>query len=150
MTDLVGAASAIGGRRSICDSGLPAAPASAWSGSQARRWFVVADGHRLRQLRREQRLSQEALASRAGISVGTIGQLERQAYAFCRGRTLARLAAALGKQPTALMPSPLRARESVEHPTQNRPIATHGDPEPGSAVKPGRSDGTVHLPGMPV
>jgi hypothetical protein len=37
--------------------------------------------------------------------VGTIGQLERQAHPSCRGRTLARLAAALGAQPTALMPS---------------------------------------------
>jgi transcriptional regulator with XRE-family HTH domain len=51
---------------------------------------VVADGQRLRQLRQERRLSQEALASRAGISVDTIGQL----------------AAALGEQPTTLMPSP--------------------------------------------
>jgi transcriptional regulator with XRE-family HTH domain len=75
---------------------------------------VVADGQLLRQLRREQRLSQDALASRAGISVGTIGQLERQARPSCRGRTLARLAAALGVQPTALMSSPLQARESVE------------------------------------
>jgi DNA-binding XRE family transcriptional regulator len=114
MTDLIGTAPAIGGRRSICDSGLPTSPAPAWSGSRARRWFVVADGPRLRQLRREQRLSQEALASRAGISVGTIGQLERQARPSCRGRTLARLAAALGVQPTALLPRPLQVRESVE------------------------------------
>jgi transcriptional regulator with XRE-family HTH domain len=69
------------------------------------RWFVAVDGHRLRQLRREQQLSQEALASRAGISASTVGQLERQARPVCRGRTLARLAAALGTQPTALMPS---------------------------------------------
>jgi DNA-binding XRE family transcriptional regulator len=105
MTDLIGTAPAIVSRLSICESGLSAAPAPAWSGSRARRWFVVADGQRLRQLRREQRLSQEALARRAGISVSTIGQLERQAYASCRGRTLARLAAALGTQPTALMHS---------------------------------------------
>ena len=105
MTDLIGAAPAIGGRHSICESGLPAAPAPARSGIRARRWFVVADGQRLRQLRREQRLSQDALARQAGISVGTIGQLERQAHPSCRGRTLARLAAALGAQPTALMPS---------------------------------------------
>jgi DNA-binding XRE family transcriptional regulator len=115
MTDLI-ASPVIGGRPSICESGLSAAPTPAWSGSRARRWFVVADGHRLRQLRREQRLSQEALASRAGISVGTIGQLERKVRPSCRGRTLARLAAALGAQPTALMPSPLQDRESVEHP----------------------------------
>ncbi len=39
-------------------------------------------------------------------SARTVGQLERQARPVCRGRTLARLAAALGTQPTALMPSP--------------------------------------------
>jgi DNA-binding XRE family transcriptional regulator len=114
MTDLIGSAPAIGGRRSIRESGSLTVPAPARSGSRARRWFVVADGQRLRQLRRKQRLSQEALASRAGISVGTIGRLERQAHPSCRGRTLARLAAALGAQPTALMPLPLQARESVE------------------------------------
>ncbi|MGI8447568.1 MAG: helix-turn-helix domain-containing protein, partial [Streptosporangiaceae bacterium] len=91
---------------SICESGLRAAHAPAGPVSRARRWFVVADGKRLRQLRQEHRLSQEMLASRAGISVGTIGQLERQAHPSCRGRTLARLAAALGEQPTTLMPSP--------------------------------------------
>ena len=77
------------------------------AGSQTLRWFVAVDGYRLRQLRREHRLSQEALASRAGISAGTVGQLERQARTSCRGRTLARLAAVLGTQPAALMP-PLR------------------------------------------
>jgi DNA-binding XRE family transcriptional regulator len=105
MTDLIGATPAMGGRLNICESGLQAALAPAWPRSRARRWYVVADGQRLRQLRHERRLSQEALASRAGISVGTIGQLERQARSSCRGRTLARLAAALGAQPTALMPS---------------------------------------------
>lgn len=74
--------------------------------SPAQRWFVAVDGHRLHQFRRERRLSQEALASRAGISVATVGQLERQVRTSCRGRTLARLAAALGTPPTALMPSP--------------------------------------------
>jgi DNA-binding Xre family transcriptional regulator len=105
MTDLIGAAPTTGGRLSICESGLQAGLAPVWPGDRARRWFAVADGQRLRQLRHEQRLSQEALASRAGISVGTIGKLERQAFFSCRGRTLARLAAALGVQPTALMPS---------------------------------------------
>lgn len=73
---------------------------------QAQRWFVVADGQRLRQLRRERRLSRQALAKRAGISVSTVAQLERQTCASCRGRTLARLAVALSVQPGALMPTP--------------------------------------------
>jgi transcriptional regulator with XRE-family HTH domain len=85
-------------------SGPSAVPAG--TGNPAQRWFVAVDGYRLRQFRREHRLSQEALASRAGISVGTVGQLERQARTSCRGRTLARLAAALGTPPTTLMPSP--------------------------------------------
>jgi transcriptional regulator with XRE-family HTH domain len=85
-------------------SRLPAVPARI--DSPAQRWFVAVDGLRVRQLRRQHRLSQEALASRAGISVGTVGQLERQARPVCRGRTLARLADALGTHPTALMPLP--------------------------------------------
>jgi transcriptional regulator with XRE-family HTH domain len=85
-------------------SRLPAVPVG--TDNPAQRWFVAVDGLRVRQLRRQHRLSQEALASRAGISVGTVGQLERQARPVCRGRTLARLAAALGTRPTALMPLP--------------------------------------------
>ena len=87
---------------------LPSAPpgvVSARTASRAERWFVAVDGNRLRQLRRQQQLSQEELASRAGISAGTVGQLERQDRPVCRGRTLARLAAALGTQPAALMPA---------------------------------------------
>ena len=72
---------------------------------QAQRWFVMADGQRLWQLRREQRLSRQALARRAGVSVSTVAQLERQTRTSCRGRTLARLAVALSVQPTALMPA---------------------------------------------
>jgi len=94
-----------GGRLSICESGLKTALAPVRAGGQAQRWLVVVDGHRLRQLRREHRLSQQVLAGRAGISVGTIGLLERQTRARCRGRTLARLAAALGAPPTDLMSS---------------------------------------------
>ena len=65
-----------------------AARVSARTASRAQRWFVAVDGHRLRQLRRQQRLSQEALASRAGISVGTVGQLERQARTSYAGVAL--------------------------------------------------------------
>ena len=137
MTDLVGAASAVGARPGTCGSGLPAALVPSWPGSQARRWFVMADGQRLRQLRREHRLSQAALASRAGVSVGTVGQLERQACGTCRSRTLARLAAALGAQSTALMARRARPVDPPSAQPGGRPIATHDHPEPGGAVRPG-------------
>ncbi len=59
------------------------------------------DGHRLRQLRRQRGLSQEQLADQAGISVTTVARLERRPNAPCRGRTLGRLARALGEHPAA-------------------------------------------------
>ena len=67
------------------------------------------DGHRLRQLRRQRGLSQEELAAQAGLSVATVARLERQASAPCRGRTLGRLARALGEHPAS---TTLRAGES--------------------------------------
>jgi transcriptional regulator with XRE-family HTH domain len=50
----------------------------------------------------QHRLSQDELARCAGISITTIARLERQPTATCRGRTLARLAAALPEQPAAM------------------------------------------------
>lgn len=70
-----------------------------------RSWTTVLDGARLRQLRREHGLSQEELASRARISLTTVARLERQSQAPCRGRTLARLAAALDEPPGAISPA---------------------------------------------
>lgn len=72
----------------------------------ARSWTTVVDGERLRELRREHGLSQEELAGRAGLSLTTVARLERQSRATCRGRTLARLAAALHEQPAAFRPPP--------------------------------------------
>jgi len=48
-------------------------------------------------LRRQQGLTQAVLAARAGISLVTVSKLERQACASCHGRTLGRIAAALGE-----------------------------------------------------
>jgi transcriptional regulator with XRE-family HTH domain len=78
----------------------PAAPRPASA------WTTVLDGQRLRQLRREQGLSRQELAARAGISPGTVARLERGPRPACRGRTLARLAAALGEPPAALRQRP--------------------------------------------
>jgi len=109
MTDLVDVARGAGGRPSICQSGLQDAlvPGSAGA-NRAGGWFVVANGRRLRALRRQRGLSRVMLAGRAGISLTTVSKLERQDRASCRGRTLARLGAALGVQPAALMPEPIR------------------------------------------
>jgi transcriptional regulator with XRE-family HTH domain len=71
----------------------------------ARRWTTIVDGGRLRQLRRQHELSQEQLATHAGISLTTIRRLERQPAAPCRSRTLGRLAAALGEEPARLTPA---------------------------------------------
>ena len=66
----------------------------------------ILDGQQLRHLRRQRGLSQEELAGQAGLSVTTVGRLERQASAPCRGRTLGRPARALGEHPatTTLRP----------------------------------------------
>jgi DNA-binding XRE family transcriptional regulator len=109
MTDLIDAPSGLSGLLNLRQPGPPATlgPAGTGSGSnRARRWIVVADGQRLRQLRRQHGMSQEALADRAGISLTTVGRLERQDRPSCRGRTLARLAAVLGEHPAAIMPGP--------------------------------------------
>jgi transcriptional regulator with XRE-family HTH domain len=71
---------------------------------QTRSRTTVLDGHRLRQLRRQHGISQEKLADLAGISLTTVARLERKSPSACRGRTLARLAAALGEEPSAIAP----------------------------------------------
>jgi transcriptional regulator with XRE-family HTH domain len=70
-----------------------------------RRWFTVVDGQQLRRLRCQRGLSQEQLATHAGISPATVARLERQPAAPCRCRTLGRLAAALDEDPARLTPA---------------------------------------------
>jgi len=67
-----------------------------------RSWTTLLDGARLQELRREHGLSQAELAGRAGISLTTVVRLERRGRASCRGRTLARLVAALDAQPSSI------------------------------------------------
>ncbi len=71
----------------------------------AQRWTTAVDGVRLRHLRHQHGLSQEQLASQAGISLTTMRRLERQPAAPCRCRTLGRLAAALDEDPACLTPA---------------------------------------------
>jgi DNA-binding XRE family transcriptional regulator len=70
------------------------------------RWTTMLNGTRLRQLRLQHGLSQEALADRPGISLTTVARLERRPCGPARCRTLARLAAALGEPPAATELSP--------------------------------------------
>ena len=73
---------------------------------QLRQWMTQIDGQQLRRLRRQVGLSQVELATRAGISMATVARLERKVRATCRGRTMARLAAALGESRDALTGMP--------------------------------------------
>jgi DNA-binding XRE family transcriptional regulator len=63
------------------------------------RFLTAIDGQRLRRLRRQHGLSQEALADQAGISLTTLARLERQRRSPCRTWTLGALAVALGERP---------------------------------------------------
>ena len=56
-------------------------------------------------IRREHGLSQDQIATQAGMSPTTIRRLEHQPAASCRTRTLGRLAAALGEDPERLTPA---------------------------------------------
>ena len=60
------------------------------------------DRTKLRRLRREAALSQQELARRAGTTQETISRLE-QGHHAARGRTLRKLAEALGVEPRDLM-----------------------------------------------
>lgn len=72
----------------------------------AHRWTSVIDGRQLRIFRRQQGLTQAALARQAAVSLAVVSRLERQPGASCRSRTLARLAAALDHPPADLIPPP--------------------------------------------
>jgi anti-sigma regulatory factor (Ser/Thr protein kinase)/DNA-binding XRE family transcriptional regulator len=66
------------------------------------RWTVPIDGDRLRQARARAGLSQEAVADAAGVSVTTIGRLERRDRLRCHFVTRWRIAAAVGAHPKAI------------------------------------------------
>ncbi len=64
--------------------------------------FLEVDRAKLRRLRREAALSQQELAERANTTQETISRLE-QGHHAARGRTLRKLAEALGVEPKELM-----------------------------------------------
>jgi transcriptional regulator with XRE-family HTH domain len=67
------------------------------------RWTTAIDGQQLRQLRRQQGLTQVELARQAAVSPTVVTRAERRPRVSCRTRTLVRLAAALGTEPATLM-----------------------------------------------
>jgi transcriptional regulator with XRE-family HTH domain len=73
--------------------------------SKSDRWFAVVDGRRVRQLRHQHGMTPAELAGKAGIGLSTVTRLERYPQRRCRTRTLARIAAALGQHPAALISS---------------------------------------------
>lgn len=94
----------------------------------AQRWITLLDGQQLRQLRRRQALTQAELAAKAGVSSATITRLESSTRLACRCRTLARLAAALGTTPAALIPHPA-AQPSPQQATPPESATTTPPPD---------------------
>jgi DNA-binding XRE family transcriptional regulator len=84
---------------------LPAGPVVSGGTRRADRWITVADGRKIRHLRHQLGLSQDALADLAQIGVTTLGRLERHDHAPCRTWTLGRIAAALNEPFNALRPT---------------------------------------------
>jgi DNA-binding XRE family transcriptional regulator len=75
---------------------------SAGGTRQSPHWIAVVDSQQLRQVRLQRGLSQERLAWESGISLTTVGKLERQTRPSCHVRTLALIAAALGAPPSVI------------------------------------------------
>jgi DNA-binding XRE family transcriptional regulator len=69
-------------------------------------WTVPIDGDRLRRARKRAGLSQEAVADAAGVSVTTVGRLERRDRLRCHFVTRRQLAAAVGAHPKAITAVP--------------------------------------------
>jgi transcriptional regulator with XRE-family HTH domain len=65
-------------------------------------WIVILDGGVLRQLRRKAGLSQERLAHKSGVSITTVGRLERESRPRCHFRTRYLIATALDTDPLAI------------------------------------------------
>jgi DNA-binding transcriptional regulator YiaG len=92
-------------RTHSCPRKGPLMPASSAAPSThgENRWTIPVDGARLRALRHKHGLSREVLAGQAGISTSTVAKLEQHRRTRCRGRTLTRLSAVLGVDPSAII-----------------------------------------------
>jgi serine/threonine-protein kinase RsbW len=82
----------------------PAAPGVPPAGARSadRHWIVTLDNDRLREARKRAGRSQEQLAYESGVSLTTIGRLERQVRPHCHFRTRALIAAVLGVHARAI------------------------------------------------
>jgi transcriptional regulator with XRE-family HTH domain len=103
----------------------------------AQPWNAVLDSQRLRQLRRQRGLSRERLAYRAGISLTTVANLERQPFPACRLSTLTLLAAALDENPASITRSIAQANRT-EGITEVNFLPGHGplrDDGPGKSLQ---------------
>jgi transcriptional regulator with XRE-family HTH domain len=78
-------------------------PPDAGRSAQERR-YILELGQRMRTLREERNLTQQALARRAGIAVDMVSRLENAHYTSPGLRTLLRVAEGLGVPMTALLP----------------------------------------------
>jgi hypothetical protein len=103
---------------------------------------TIVDGGLLREARRRHEVSRETLSWNSGIGIATISRLERRPPGprYCRNRTLARLAAALGEPPAALVPPGMltalglaAAAPSDAGPDQDAEPAADSEPVPMSA-----------------
>jgi transcriptional regulator with XRE-family HTH domain len=77
--------------------------------------FVLAVGHRIRQLREQANLTQQQLGTAAGIGSDVISRLENGHYQSPGMRTLFRIAVGLGVPPSALLTGtePAHPRETT-------------------------------------
>jgi hypothetical protein len=70
--------------------------------NRAQRWTTIANGQRIRELRRQRGLAQAELAGLGGDSLYPGPTPPRPHRTACRTRTLARIAAALGEPPATI------------------------------------------------
>jgi DNA-binding XRE family transcriptional regulator len=96
--------------------------------AQPGQWTAVLDSQRLRQLRHLHGLSQETVAYRAGLSLATIGRLEREPRPHCRTRTMTLLAAAIGEHPAAIIRDLIPA---TPRPSMRADMSRKSSPTPG-------------------
>jgi transcriptional regulator with XRE-family HTH domain len=91
----------------------PGDPDPTFSRSHHEKRYMVELGHRLRSLREERGLTQQALARAAGIATDMVSRLENGHYSSPGLRTLLRIADGMGLPVSALLPDV----QSIAHST---------------------------------
>lgn len=112
-------------------------------------WLVTFDGTLLRKHRREREISQQRLANRSRVSLGTIHRLEKSQAASCHVNTLQRIAGALSPDDPDAFIAELTAGSGDPRPrVPRRPLPRprtvqwwqQGKPFPVSRTEHGRYD----------